>query len=1142
MSTNTGAPADPGKNGMPTLTVTACKATMPPPATSTFSFKAPFPVASPGAMLKPRRVSLALPSSPRLVPDSAWNFRDDTGIDAHRTGHSNPGQGYESDTDVLLPEKRGKMRRIASDGDDFTLGSTMGASGSAESAAGPSSEKKQRKKWTTEETQMLVDGCNKHGVGNWKTILSDKSLKFDSRSPVDLKDRYALIFHSFATTLTEFIHLSSFRTYFPDAYRLHYPNAKTHLSSKIRRSTLPDGKPLFEKTRSKKRRPFTEAEDKALKEGYEKHGTVWATIVKDPVFQDQGRRSTDLRDRFRNAFPDLYQAAGYKPRAASTKKKEKDVATSILSSAGATGITADDVETIVDPAGTITAQNIWRRPAIPLPMRAATDDQIPESGPVRRRRRALFRGGTKSVPQSATVSEDEDEGTLGSAIEEDETCVLKPPLRRAKRPTFSTGSDYTTSEKRRARASSASAAMTFATVDNDEIEMDLDISIPAPSGKDASMDASASRSSHHASSSPSDLDIDDSLSASHSHSGLDTPVHGHATWSPTSSHLSSDLLSQTHTPAMGISSPTSRRMDARNPSDGNSMIGKSPWGTADWLVSSNPRLEPTNSMGGFSGTSNSNASSASVNDLDLDVDESFSPASPFSFNHLNHGVMDRYDLFPASTSLHGHSMSHSISHASSPQHFGQHAQLHSFGMHSLYNSSMDERQDDFASVCSEIGFGDRDTHSTFSDDLSGYAHTGFRGFTHHSNYAGDLIFGARTHQPQQPYYGMGSALGLGLGGPFGASAGVGVNSGFGMPSNNTMDMAAEGLGGIGLGLDLDGMSPSPATAIHSLQLHGSSLPGIDEIELTNITLDDRAQPEEPDQTMEDAANPKDTMKLESANTSAISTGSQYDLTSIDDLIDLSQHEDPSLNTTPPGTPVMSSRPSSLYHRALSGFSGQSLHGRSISVPPSQVRSVSRPETAQPHAHSEPELSVLRSVPFFSSLSQDSTKRIPSADLSTARPPSAFAPSFAFGMLTSGGPSHPNTQDHDLPFLDLHYKTSSNPSGTGDAMDHSPGSKPASEGYYRQGQALDLAQSAATSAALKTLGIPASLRRHIPMPPPKCTVIPSSNLGSGGMLSRSHSLHQRGQSTSNVVSPQDLLLRKTSDTNKRKRSSWDGGAF
>lgn len=52
-----------------------------------------------------------------------------------------------------------------------------------------------------------------------------------------------------------------------------------------------------------------------------KHGTVWATIVKDPVFQS--RRSTDLRDRFRNAFPDLYQQAGYKPRPARKTQKPR---------------------------------------------------------------------------------------------------------------------------------------------------------------------------------------------------------------------------------------------------------------------------------------------------------------------------------------------------------------------------------------------------------------------------------------------------------------------------------------------------------------------------------------------------------------------------------------------------------------------------------------------------------------------------------------------------------------------------------------------------------------------------------------------------------------------------------------------------
>lgn len=126
----------------------------------------------------------------------------------------------------------------------------------------------------------------------------------------------------------------------------------------------------------KKRRPFTEEEDRALKAGYEKHGTVWAVIVKDPIFQEHNRRSTDLRDRFRNAYPDLYQAAGYKPRA---PPKKKD----------ATRATADDHQLV--------------------------------TGPVRRKRRhtsqGILRGGTKSVPQSAAPSEDE--GASSGEEEED---------------------------------------------------------------------------------------------------------------------------------------------------------------------------------------------------------------------------------------------------------------------------------------------------------------------------------------------------------------------------------------------------------------------------------------------------------------------------------------------------------------------------------------------------------------------------------------------------------------------------------------------------------------------------------------------------------------------------------------------------
>ncbi|KAL0952900.1 hypothetical protein HGRIS_007118 [Hohenbuehelia grisea] len=944
------SPASAGSNSMPTAVATMTPAQLHLPSSSTFSFKAPFPPSA--GHVKQRRVSMALPSSPKLISSAAWDFRDDTSLNAHRTatpvfssGKVTPngnagGHGYDTDTDALTPARRGKMRRIASDADDEPSGSSSRRSAVGVDIAGLAiSEKKPRKRWTDDETQMLVRGCQKHGVGNWKTILSDKTLQFDDRSPVDLKDR--------------------FRTYFPDAYKTHYPNARTHLSSKVQRATLPDGTNLFEKSRSKKRRPFTEQEDKALKEGYEKHGTVWATIVKNPVFQEQGRRSTDLRDRFRNAFPDLYQAAGYKPRAAVGKKKEMSVPpVPPLPTVNLSNMSP------VDPTVTITASTSWTRPRIPLPTRSATDDQLTDIGPVRRRRRAMLRGGSKSVPQSTAVSEDELEMEEDSDDDEVIEQQDKPaPRRRAQRATFSsgTGPRRIVKEKKRARSSSASAAMTFASasasVNAGETAMDLEL------------DLGSSKDVHPSLSSSSDLDMNGSF-ASHSHSGLDTPVHGHATWSPTSSHLSTDLLTHA-TPAMEPTSPFARRSEMHNhtaatgngnPGGGDggggesSMIGKSAWGTQDWF-SAKPRLDPSSSTSSISGAS----SNTSFTDLDIDIerDSGFSPASPFSFNHLNHGVLDRYDLFPTTSFTNHHSHSHSVSHASSPNHMAHHQHGHHH-LGSLFNGSMDERQDDFASVCSDAGFGDRDGLSTFSDDLGGpgYSHTGFKGFTHHSSEAGDLIFGARTHQPQQGYYGM-SALGLGLGlsGSFGFGMG---SSGFGLSSSTSgMDMATDGMGDLGLGLDLDGgmpPPPPPGPSLHPMQMHQSTLPGIDEIELTSITLDDHLPSENgQDQTMSDITSSSFTSKddmqalssTDHAGTGLESTAREtYELTSIEDILDLSQHDvDPSGNATPPGTPLSQAqgRPSSLYQRAMSAFGTNpfqmpSNHGRSISVPPSEARS------------------------------------------------------------------------------------------------------------------------------------------------------------------------------------------------------------
>ncbi|PPR07991.1 hypothetical protein CVT24_002703 [Panaeolus cyanescens] len=314
--------------------------------------------------LKHRRVSLALPSSPRVVKTPA--FRDEmalsdssanprTGASSNHNGSGNTSLksklgrtddmnlqlsqdlystfdesegdvGTEGDLEVGnggdaedldfneedarvsvgMPEqskkKRGRAKKPVN-GDGILPPSAIASSSVTTTPVGVAPEKKPRKKWTEEETNELIKGCQKHGVGNWKTILQDKSLKFCDRTAVDLKDR--------------------FRTRFPDAYKDHYPNARTHLSSKVR-SIQPDGTQLFTKMRNKKRRPFTPEEDAALKAGYEQHGTLWAVIARMTIFVLSGRKSTDLRDRFRNAYPDLYAAAGYKPRAYAGAGKERE--------------------------------------------------------------------------------------------------------------------------------------------------------------------------------------------------------------------------------------------------------------------------------------------------------------------------------------------------------------------------------------------------------------------------------------------------------------------------------------------------------------------------------------------------------------------------------------------------------------------------------------------------------------------------------------------------------------------------------------------------------------------------------------------------------------------------------------------------
>lgn len=63
----------------------------------------------------------------------------------------------------------------------------------------------------------------------------------------------------------------------------------------------------FRKSQRRKRRPFTEQDDRDILSGYQIYGPAWTRIQRDPRFNLQSRQATDLRDRFRNKFPEKFR-------------------------------------------------------------------------------------------------------------------------------------------------------------------------------------------------------------------------------------------------------------------------------------------------------------------------------------------------------------------------------------------------------------------------------------------------------------------------------------------------------------------------------------------------------------------------------------------------------------------------------------------------------------------------------------------------------------------------------------------------------------------------------------------------------------------------------------------------------------------
>ncbi|KAK4124959.1 hypothetical protein N657DRAFT_643736 [Parathielavia appendiculata] len=205
---------------------------------------------------------------------------------------------------------------------------------------------KPRRKWTEEETNNLLLGVSRHGVGRWTTILEDPDFQFNDRTAGDLKDR--------------------FRTCCPDELRLTTSNEKfraglgesgasaasegntrhkigLHLEDillptgdesvdndgaspsaaadfdavpkkrkpRAHRKKLEDLAELgihgpFEKSHRRKRRPFTKQDDEAILDGLNQYGPSWTRIQRDPKYNLSSRQPTDLRDRVRNKYPEIY--------------------------------------------------------------------------------------------------------------------------------------------------------------------------------------------------------------------------------------------------------------------------------------------------------------------------------------------------------------------------------------------------------------------------------------------------------------------------------------------------------------------------------------------------------------------------------------------------------------------------------------------------------------------------------------------------------------------------------------------------------------------------------------------------------------------------------------------------------------------
>ncbi|KAL8387329.1 hypothetical protein RB595_009985 [Gaeumannomyces hyphopodioides] len=220
---------------------------------------------------------------------------------------------------------------------------------------------KPRRKWTELETNHLLLGVSRHGVGKWTNILEDPDFHFVDRTAGDLKDRFRTCCPDELRGSNGSIGVkaTAYKGNNSDKYTAAgspsdlsatgascdaNPNAKRTLNlenllagdeepdcnaassnwfmpeadappkprkSRAHRKKLEDLVELgirgpFKKSHRRERRPFTEQDDQEILQGIRQYGPAWTRIQRDENFNLSSRQPTDLRDRVRNKYPDIY--------------------------------------------------------------------------------------------------------------------------------------------------------------------------------------------------------------------------------------------------------------------------------------------------------------------------------------------------------------------------------------------------------------------------------------------------------------------------------------------------------------------------------------------------------------------------------------------------------------------------------------------------------------------------------------------------------------------------------------------------------------------------------------------------------------------------------------------------------------------